>query len=985
MPDTGRPNVFTIPVHRNFADALVEQMLRENKGDDAGDRLALARQVIIVPNNRAGQSLRDGFVRRADKGVLMPRIVAIGDVGEDAVTAPLFDPLNAEPLPPAIDPLTRQFLLARLIQEERALVHKRVDAAEAMRLARDMATTIDQLAIEEVPLSRLRDLDLGELAVHWQRSLEVLAVVIDRWPAVLQSMGLMDGVERRNILIRRTAAHWRTHPPKHGVTVAGVTAGGGAIADLLRTVARLPQGRVVFEGIDLDAPDDEWAAIGGDDTAGGDGKGPGIESHPQFHLRHLLDQMLVARSDVQLWPGRTNQRGAERDRVVSTAFKPAQFTETWQGLSNAERRLSGVRLARFATPADEAQGIAIALRSALEQPGKTAALITPDRALAQRVSAHLRRWGVTADDSAGRPLSETPAGALLLGLARLLDERFAPAALLSVLKHPLVRAGEERLAWLDGARAIDLALRGPRPAPGLAGITAFLAGGDARTRVIRAAAMAHWQGMAPLLAPLDEAANEASLPLLIDCLRGVFDSLCGVAGWGGPGGRAAAQLFEQLAVAAPHGPLDVRPGSLWPLLRDLMSGIAVRPPQGGHPRLSIWGLLEARLQSADLLVLGGLNEGVWPAAVTVDPWLAPRIRADLGLGTLERRIGLAAHDLASALGGTEVLLTRAMRDTRAPTIASRFLLRLEAMTGGLNEASELVELAQAIDRPGKSVPRATRPAPAPPAALRPKRIAVTAIDQLKADPYAFYARTMLDLSPLDAVDADPGPAWRGTAVHAVLDAWHKSGSTDPAALHAGAAQLLADPAIHPMVRAFWAPRLTEAIDWIIASLMEDRANGRTVLATECRGEVMHHGVTLFGRADRIDRMDDGTLAIVDYKTGKAPSDKAVVHGFAMQLGLLGLIAEQGGFADITGTPGTFEYWSLAKDGVAGFGKRHAPTKGLKLTADEFLDIARDQLAEVAARWLNGDEAFIAKLVPEYAPYDDYDQLMRRDEWHGAQR
>jgi ATP-dependent helicase/nuclease subunit B len=459
--------------------------------------------------------------------------------------------------------------------------------------------------------------------------------------------------------------------------------------------------------------------------------------------------------------------------------------------------------------------------------------------------------------------------------------------------------------------------------------------------------------------------------------------LGGDALWARAEGREAANLLDAVEREAANGPPRAEPEALAPMLRTLMEEVAVRPPQGGHPRLAILGLIEARLQTADLMILGGLNEGVWPGLPAPDPWLAPRIRAELGLPGLERRIGLSAHDLAGALGAPQVLLTRARRDASAPTIASRFWLRLEALSGGLERAVEIAAWLRGIDDPGVHEP-AERPAPQPPVELRPKALSVTEVDRLKADPYAFYARRMLRLMPLDPVDADPSAAWRGTAVHEVLQKWFELDGCDPALLRARAEAMLADERTHPMMRALWQPRLMEAIDWIAREIAANATEGRTVLAVERRGEIPFAGVALSGTFDRVDRLADGSLAIVDYKTGQPPSPKAVRAGYSLQLGLLGLIAEEGGFKDIAGKASCFEYWSLAKRGD-GFGFVDSPVSPKKrdpIPADEFVSIAGGNFHEAVQDWLTGGRAFTAKLHPEFAPYAEYDQLMRLDEWYG---
>jgi ATP-dependent helicase/nuclease subunit B len=979
-----QPNIFSIPIHRAFADALVAGLIARA----GGEPLALARGLVIAPNNRAVRTLTDAFVRRAGEGLMLPRLIAIGDpeIGEKVGAA--IDPIDVESIPPAIDPLRRHLILARLVQQARAEAGDPVDAAEAVRLAADLARTLDQLIVEEIAPTALGASVAPELSEHWQASLAVLDTILDRWPRALAAMGRIDAADRHNRLLRALADRWRTVPPAGFVVASGIAASGPALAHLLRRIGRMERGMVVLPGLDLAMPREEWDALGphGADPDTGITT-PAIETHPQFHLKLLLDRMGVARGEVQRWRyGGGRDAPAVRTGAIGNAMAPARFTGKWQTLPPHARRLSGIRAAEFASPAEEAQAIAIAMRGVLETPGQTAALVTPDRALARRVVAQLRRWNIAADDSAGRPLSATPPGALLLALAEAAAEGFAPVPLLALLKHPLVRAGEERLAWLDGARLLDCALRGPRPAAGLDGVTAHLANGVGRDAQARQRAQGWWDIAAEALRPIEAAFRAgAELGGLIAALRETASALGGDAAWSGPAGRAAADLIGGLEDAAAEGPALADGGALPILLRGMMDAIAVRPPQGGHPRLFIWGLIEARLQHADLMILGGLNEGTWPAAPAPDPWLAPRIRQQLKLPGLERRIGLAAQDFASGLGARQVLVTRARRDARAPVIASRFWLRMEAMTGGVTRDPRLIGHVRVIDHVQGPPAYAARPAPCPPLADRPQRIAVTRLDRLKADPYAFYAGVMLRLNRWDAVDADPTAAWRGTAVHRVFEAWMTEDRCDPAALRPRAARMLEETSSHPVLRALWTPRLMEAIDWVAERIAADAAAGRVPLVAEVEGRIQAMGVELYGTVDRIDRLPDGRLAIVDYKTGKAPSRKQVEAGFAMQLGLLGLIAEQGGFPAVQGQPGAFEYWSLAAMDDR-LGHASSPIgvdkQGRGIGTENFTRLAASVLGDAVDAWLLGDAPFTAKLHPEYAPYGDYDQLMRLDEWYG---
>ena len=971
MAERRRPTLYTIPHHRAFADALAAGLMA-SVGED---RMALARGLVIVPTNRARRAVSDAFVRASGPGLLLPRIVAVGDSDLDEAVGAAFDDAD-DPVPAAVEPLERRLILARLVQE----ADPALDAGEAVRLAGDLARTLDQLLVEEVPPTRLRDIRLTEgLSTHWERALTSFTTVLDRWPAELTRIGRIDLADRRSRLLDRVARAWQARPPAGFVCAAGVTSSAPAVARLLRAVAGLPQGMVVLPGVDLAMADAEWDALGPFEADAATGKAArGEETHPQYHLKVLLHRMGMGRGEVRVWRAESEiDAPPARGRMIATALAPAEFTHGWSALKPGQRNLTDVAGLEAATPAEEAQAIALALRGVLEQPGRTAALVTPDRSLAARVAAHLVRWGVSVDDSAGRPLSVTPPGTVLLALAEAATGDFAPLPLLTLLKHPLVTGGQERVAWLAQVRAIDLALRGPRPPAGLTGLDAHFAGKGGTVAEI-------WPAISDLLAPIARVFAEApGLAGALACLREAASRLCGEAVWARADGRAAAELIAELELRAATGPREVAPATLPALLRTLMGEIAVRPPQGGHPRVAIYGLVEAQMQSADLLVLGGLNEGVWPRLPAPDPWLAPRIRAELGLPGLDWRIGLSAHDLASGLGARQVLLTRARRDARSPTIASRFWLRLRALAGeGWTAADELLGWARALDVGDEHRP-VDRPAPVPPAEARPRRIAVTDVDRLKADPYAFYAKQILRLRPLDAVDADPTAAWRGTEVHAILkQAWDED-RPDAARLRARAERWLADA--HPMLRALWQPRLMEAIDWIGAEMARIAGEGRSVLAVERKGEIAVGGVALYGVFDRLDRLSDGALAVVDYKTGKPPSTAAVRAGYSLQLGLLGLIAERGGFEGLAGRAEAFEYWSLGK-GKDGFGYVASPVdpagKYGRIVTPEFVPLAERNFVEAAGKWLTGAEPFTAKLVPEFAPYSDYNQLMRRDEWYG---
>lgn len=986
MPERPGPKVYSIAAHRGFADALAAGLLPRYAEADFG----LARLTLLLPSQRAARTVTEAFVRLAEGGLLLPRMVVVGDLDLDEALGALLDPLGAgAEVPPAAD-RTRRWL--RLAQHLAAVDPEKAGrGGSLLRRARDIAGTMDRLLVEGIAPESLDLAEVvgivGEQADHWRRSTETFLRVHAHWRAELEERGEVDPPTRRNLLFERAARRWREEPPAFPIVAAGVTSASPSLAKLLRVVADLPQGAVILPDLDLAMDEETWDALG---VAGSPedrddppfGRGDAV-THPQYHLKLLLGRMGVGRDEVSPWH-RSGLAPAPpaRSRAISNLFLPPKASARWEELAPEDRRLGGVRLMESAHPGEEAQALAVLIREALEVPERRVALVTPNRGLAARVIAQLKRWNIEADDSAGQPLPLTAAGRVLLLLAEVMAEQAAPVPLLALLTHPLVRAEDDRAAWLDNARALDLALRGPRPAPGLEPL---------RGIAEEAQILAWWDEAEAALAPLLAFADMASLAGLLDALAAAGETLCGERLWSGADGRALSGFIEQLREAAREAGTMLDPRELHAVLRDAMDDVAVRPPWGGHPRLAIYGLLEARGARADLVLCGGLVEGVWPGSPAPDPLLPPALLRALGVPGADFRIGLAAHDLAGALGAPEVVLSWARRDEGGPVIPSRFVLRIKAMLG--RQAKELAEtealrFAQQIDDAPPLRDRYPRPRPMPSPQQRLVDISATGLDRLRSDPYQFYAASILQLKRLDLLDAAPSPAWQGSAVHDILDAWHKAG--EPAGeLVATAHKVLDGMSAHPLMRFLWRPRLVKALEWIDQQIVRQREEQeRLVLGSELWGDIRFKGVRIHARADRIDRLADGNLAIVDYKTGKPPSGSRVAQGFALQLGLIGLIAREGGFPGISGEPEKFEYWSFGRDKKRadehGFGYVEEPIlEGKKqsgVAREEFVDLTADFLSGALDRWILGNDPFTARLNPDLPSYTDYDQLMRLDEW-----
>ena len=723
MSDTAElpATLYTIPPGIAFVDALAAELLARA----AGEPLALAGYTVLLPTRRSLRALQEALLRRSEgRPLLLPRLLPLGDLDADelALAAPEAAGGGAAlELPPALPALRRQLLLARTILAV-GDTETRPQPDQAARLAAELARLLDQVQIEGIDFDRLKDLAPEDYAEHWQQTLRFLAILTDHWPAILASEGAIDGAERRSRLLQAQAALWQRSPPPGPVIAAGSTGSIPATAALLGVVARLPQGAVVLPGLAREVDDEGWAAIGRD---------PG---HPQFGLHQLLDRLGVARSSVRDWPCHDlPATPPSRARILAEALRPAETTEGWRagrtggdGLERARLALRQVRRIDCPGPAEEAGVIALLMRERLELPGQRAALVTPDRGLARRVAVELQRWGIAIDDSAGQPLGDTPPGTFLRLAAQLPAEQMAPVPLLALLKHPLAAGGRPPAALRRLARRLDRKLRGPRPAPGMPGLAAALAEDE-----VVSAWLAELAAMAePLAGQMD-----GEMAPLSELLAGHIAFAEAMAAspeasgasrlWAGEAGEAAADFVAELAAAAAD--FGEVPGARYPaLFAALMAGRVVRPRYGGHPRLAIWGPLEARLQQVDLMILGGLNEGTWPGDPAVDPWLSRPMRAAFGLPAPERRIGQAAHDFAQAFAAPEVVLTRAQRVEGTPTVPSRWLLRLDGYLAAighppLREAAPYLAWHAALDRPDRVAPEPP-PQPRPPVAARPRQL-----------------------------------------------------------------------------------------------------------------------------------------------------------------------------------------------------------------------------------------------------------------------
>ncbi len=963
-----RASIFTIPPHVPFADALASGLL----ASVAGDQAALSRIRILLPNRRAVRTVADAFLRQSDgKALLMPRLQPLGDIvaNEDAL-ATLLEPALALHTPASATTEARLLTIAPLVKKWLDESRKQtVSMSEALATAQPLLALLDQLHYAGVERTDVAKLVEDDLAEHWQHTLSFLDIVLTHWPQILKTQNKIDPAVARTLELRTLAAHWQAHPPAERIVVAGTTGTVPAVAELIRVVAALPHAMVVLPGLDNTMDDAAWDHI--------------KPTHPQYALKNLLAVLSEDRRSILQWPSAMAASAPEgRTIAVQTALLPAIDTARWRLATPSHDAFAAVKTVEASSPQAEARVIALAMRRQLETPGKTAALVTFDRTLGRRVAAQLQRYGITVDDSAGHPLVRSSLYAFFDLIADCGSKKLAPVALLGLAKHPLAVCGMSRTAWLEGVRLVDRkVLRGPRPASGLAGLKVAIEAGGL--------ALDGWfAGLSAALAPWCDAMSgpprllEEWLDLHIktaEALATGDDGTCPI--WTGEVARAVSTAFAAVLASARENPLSVSANDYAASLQQILATQVVRPAYGTHPRLFIWGPLEARLQRADLMILGGLNEANWPPAPEVDPFLSDTMRGKLGLPTSEFRLGQSAHDFAQGLGAAAVLLTRSKKSSTEPLVASRFWQRLTASLGEpLGTDIELLDLANRLDVPDVTV-SATSPRPTPPLSARPKDLYVTDIDLWRRNPYALYAKKILKLSLLYDIDGEPGARERGTAIHAAFETFMKlpEPARNLAALLECGKTALAKFDYMPAVPALWWPRFEQLAEQFM-ELQAGREDWH-VVGVEVVGRHYFPDMdfTMRGRADRIDMNSRNKLDIIDYKSGDPPTNKAMAAGYALQLPLLGLIASSSGFDTIKGTAERLSIWpaKAKRDGKPNITNFAAST-----SAEELIGTAYSTLKFMVEKFAVIETFYNFEVGPQRGPNHDYDHLARVGEWLG---
>ncbi|MXQ08230.1 double-strand break repair protein AddB [Alphaproteobacteria bacterium GH1-50] len=964
---TDTPRVFGVPPGADFPDAVVTGILDRMSGQPPE---ALARVTVLVNTRRMQRRLRELFSR--DTARLLPRIRLVTDIAELVPTAPLPRPTSA---------LARRLELARLIAALLDQDPTLAPRAALFDLADSLAALLDEMQVEGVPPDRLRNIRTGDGSGHWARTQTFLGVVTDYLAATDDGQANPEAINRAALDILLDG--WSQDPPDGPVIVAGSTGSRGTTFRLMQAVASLPQGALILPGFDDHLPSEIWSLLT---------DGNGVEDHPQYRFALLLKALGVAPGQVSPWPSAVPDPA--RNALVSLSLRPAPVTDQWlsEGPALGDLIPATSRMTLIEAPGQraEATAISVAIRDAVER-GETVALITPDRVLGRRVAASLARWDIQPDDSAGQPLNQTAPGRFLRQAVRLIGAEVTSEALVAMLKHPLVRSGDaDRGPHLLHTRDFELLLRRRGThLPGQADLDAFT---DAKPE------RSEWADWIARVLDIARVVPDPSLGLMVDAHLRLAELIAdgGTGGgtlWREQAGRDISVLMDRFRETGASGAPMPLPDYIR-LFDRALAAENMRNPDTVRRDVMIWGTLEARVQGASLVILGGLNDGSWPGTPSADPWLNRAMRREAGLLLPERQIGLSAHDYQQAVAAETVILSRSLRDAEAQTVPSRWLNRFTNLLRGLpnqngqaaldamkDRGKRYLDIAQGLETPVEPEQPAPRPAPAPPVSVRPRTLSVTEIETLIRDPYAIYAKHVLRVKPLDPLRPRPDMALRGIVYHEIMDRALAFGPFEDAksleqCLISKAREVLGETVPWPSARVQWGAHF-EAI----APGFSEREIVRQVRAQriwrEQWGEIpLGNGYTIKGKADRIDLLKDGRLAIFDYKAGGPPSAKRMRY-FQRQLLIEAVMAKAGGFKDID--PAEVAFVSHL-----GLDRKHGEDMHELVAGDE-LDFRTvtisAELSQLVTAFDNPDKGYPSRRAMEELAWDgDYDHLARYGEW-----
>lgn len=1023
-------HVFTIDATENFADVLTKTLLLEHPFSDLNDKnkannsITLMQSLLFLPTRRSERTIREAFFRNNNnKPVLLPRIIPLGNIDEDELEFSLnID--GIEDLPEPASKMERNFLLMQLVQTMR----KDINTTSALELASSLSELLDELYLEGIDFSKITNFDDSNLSKYWEDTKKFLEIILknNTWDNILLSeLGKIDPTKHQVLLFEKLCEKWQKEPPKFNVICAGSTGSQPSTAKLLDTVASLENGYVILPGLDLELDDESFEAVLDEPT------------HPQYNLAHLLKLMKIDRKDVKKLSFETNQNltSQNRMRLISEAMRPAKTTNLWSNAKKFDEDvIKNVSYVECETQQNEALAISFLLRKVLEDKDKTACLVTPDRTLAKRVISNMKRWNIILDDATGKPLSESKEGNFLSLIFDFAHNDLDIYAFLALLKHPLTHCGLDYKEVKKFVRPIEKKLHDVCPHDSFEHLEKHITNIDAASLNVskedlekfikqndelkgflikfkKCFEIDNGKNLFDLLKDDDKFYSfEEYLNAHIKVAKALAqtDNRTGEENlWNSQEGIDLCKLLNELNSNANlifnvnSSNKGLHPYEYGELIKTFLSRTNSTNKYGTVKNLSILNSSEARMNKADVVILGELNEDIWPRQISQDPWICRQMRTNLNLPMPEKKISLSTHDFCQSFCAKEVIITRAKKIEGSPTDRSRLLMRLDTVLNLSNlkiKTNPVVDLVNNFYKPNPN--DIVKPTGFnPPLKYRPKELWATYVEKLFKDPYNIYASKILNIQKLDEIDTPISVNIFGTIIHACIEDFTNKHPPKEILENQNldfTSELYKELSNSFMkefesqnldleTKRFYTPKLDEIANvFVLNYLRVIKDNNTKNIETEkslslelkkSNNEIF----TLKAKADRIDTLEDNSIQIYDYKTGVVPHKKHVHSCLKPQLTLEALILKESQNLNIN----EILYWGVSNKGkVTPICKKTSNReKTEEITPDDLINKTKEKLIKVLDRFDNEETAYEPSPNQGYMlDYNDYEHLERYDEW-----
>jgi len=1011
-PSACLQRVFCIPHTRPFFPVLVRALISGQLvpgfcGENVTD---LASIKIFLPNRTAVHDMQKVLlnVMGEKKSTELPLILPIGEMDEVRAITVSKQPDNR------IADLSKYLVVTKAILAwmassslDTCCSANTVDSViEVMYLAKSFMELLDQLELEDIDLHQLISLCATEYHYQLGPTLPVLKIVAEQLSKLLTAK--KSKFANSYCLIRQELFEIRDNPPDTPVIVAGSLSTVSTSLALMKAVLGLKRGVVVLPGLDsvMDTKIRK-SAVNSEARA---------ETHPQYNLDVILEYLNVNRTQIQNLAIENNPNMVARAHMVSEVMSPALRVGSWSNLQFKHNAVHGLCLIEAKNEIEEALSIACILRESVKQK-KTAALITNNRRLVRLVTLEMHRFGLCLNDSIGIPLSATLPAVLARLLVKVTLGRHNVFDVANFLRHPMVRFGFSESAIVCVIKAIDLlVLRSECPLSDMSYLVLAFNNVVAKQQRCND----DWD--------VDETKIELTKKILAR-LTVVLEPLMALRG------QSVVKFSEYLRahyialmeVVQPSINEDIVCAEYWSQLNSVMLDLtnlacdemldSVVDPEtyirilmslldrytaynaldcNKQSLLHVWDPLDARLRDVDRVILGSFIEGVWPKARALDAWIPKQMRSDIGLISHDRFIGFTAHDFSRGLlSAPEVFLTRSLKVNHVPTVASRWLQRLqlvlapEQVTKLKQRGEKYLSLARAVAHVDiKMEDPIARPYPVPPLQLRPKTLSVMDINTWIKDPYVLYAKRILKLKKLRPIGRVPGKSEIDRIVCKTVNRYIGEITTDSsvyrrscdhnARYHEIVNEELECVSAFPAVAILGKARLFSIGNWFL-NKEAARYDHFESLAKQLSGSLSLPGVNfcITGHVDQIGVLSNDSFVIVNYGI-KSLSSVRTRDLLSHPMMLLAMMVRFGAFGDeyIKRAASEIVYVQLAR------GDQKRICLNLSEDIESLLHEVYTGLLALVRTYSNPEQGYLsqAHLSWKDGLDGDYDHLARVGEW-----